>query len=277
MIIYPSALVLSAAAAGQALSLPRIGYQTHTRDDGVIVTVSSETDDGPGDMPLEPSTHGYWQASAMPATWMIDFGTTRSIDYVGIAEHTIGTEAAEITVETSMGDTVGSPPVQVWTALSDPILPGDDAPLMFLDTARNARFMRITLTGSSAPKLSAIYVGLALVMPRGPEMGFAPPTLSRRTELNNTMSRGGQFLGQGIKQMGVESSISFARLQSDFYRDSFDPFVKAARQFPYFLAWHPLDYPLEVCYAWTPEDIRPSYVEWDFFSVTWNIEGIGNE
>lgn len=274
MVIYPASFVLSAA---EPLTLPRICWQTHTRDDGVVVTVSSETTAGPKDMPLEPSTHGYWQASAMPATWMIDFGATRSIDYVGIAEHTIGTEGVAVTVETSLGDTVGSPPVQVWTALATSVLPGDDAPLLFLDAARNARFMRITLTGASPPKLSAIYTGLSLAMPRGPEMGFSPPTLSRRTELHNSMSRGGQFLGQSIKQMGVESSISFARLQSDFYRDSFDPFVKSARQFPYFLAWHPLDYPLEVCYGWTREDIRPSYVEWDFFSVSWNIEGIGNE
>ena len=277
MIIYPNALILSAAAAGEPLTNTRIGYQTFTRDDGVIVTVSSETDDGPGDMPLEPSTHGYWQASAMPATWMIDFGETRSIDYVGIAEHTIGSEGAAATVETSMGDTAGSPAIQVWTALATGVSPGDDAPLMFLDTARNARFMRITLTGDTPPKLSAIYVGLALAMPRGPEMGFAPPTLSRRTELHNSMSRGGQILGQGIKQMGVESSISFARLQQDWYRSEFDLFVKSARQFPYFIAWHPLLYPLEVAYVQTREDIRPSYVEWDYFSVSWNMEGIGNE
>jgi hypothetical protein len=259
------------------LTHTRIGWQTFTRDDGVIVTASSETTAGPADMPLQPSTNGYWQASAMPATWMIDFGATRSIDYVGISEHTIGSEGAAVTVETSMGDFVGSPSIQSWSALGGSVSPADDAPLMFLDDARNARYMRITLTGVTPPKLSAIYAGLALAMQRGPEMGFGPPTLSRRTELHNTMSRGGQFLGQGIKTMGVESSISFARLQQDWYRSDFDPFVRSARQFPYFLAWNPEQYPLEVAYGWTREDIRPSYAEWDFFSVSWNIEGIGNE
>ena len=53
--------------------------------------------------------------------------------------------------------------------------------------------------------------------------------------------------------------------------------MKSARQFPYFFGWHPEDYPEEVAFAWTREDIRPSYVEWDFFSVGWNLEGIGNE
>jgi len=278
MIVYTNAFVLSAAAAGESLFNTRIGWHTHTRDDSVIVTASSETDAGPRDMLLEPSTHGYWQASALPATWMIDFGATQSVDYVGIAEHTIGSSGASVLIETSMGDTVGSPPVQVWTALASEVAPADDAPLMFLDTARNARYMRITLTGAGAiPKLAAVYVGLALAMPRGPEMGFAPPTLSRRTELHNSMSRGGQMLGQGIKQMGVESSIAFARLESDWYRSTFDQFVKSARQFPYFLAWNPELYPLEVAYVQTRADIRPSYVEWDYFSVSWNVEGIGNE
>jgi hypothetical protein len=278
MIIYTSAFVLSAEAAGTPLFYPRIGYATHTRDDGVIVTASTETDAGPKDMPLEPSTFGYWQASALPATWEIDFGATRSIDYVGIAEHTIGSSGAAVDIETSMGDTVGSPPVQVWTALAAGVSPADDAPLLFLDDARNARYMRITLTGSGAvPKLGVVYAGLALAMPRGPEMGFVPPNLSRTTELSNTMSRGGQFLGQGIKKMGVAASVSFGRLEHDFYRESVDPFVKSARQFPYFFAWCPSLYPLEVAYAWTGEDIHPSYSEWDQFSVSWSMIGIGQE
>lgn len=277
MIIFSNAFVLSAAAAGETLLHPRIGYQTYGRDAGVIVTVSSETAAGPKDMPLEPSTIGYWQASALPATWMIDFGATRSIDYVGLLGD-FATAGAAVKVETSMGDTAGSPPVQVWSALATEVSPPDDAPLMFLDTARNARYMRITLTGAGAvPKLAVVYAGLSLWMMRPPEMGFVPAPLSRTTELYNAMSRGGQFLGQGIRKMGVEGGVSFQRLEHDWYRDAFDPFVRAARQFPYFFAWRPEDYPREVAYVWTTQDIHPSYSEWDRFSVSWNMIGIGNE
>jgi hypothetical protein len=277
MVIFPNALILSAEDAGIPLTHPRIGWHTHTRDDDVIVTVSTETDAGPKEMPLEPSTHGYWQGSAMPATWTIDLGATRSIDYLGIAEHTIGTEGAAVTVETSMGDTEGSPPVQIWTALGGEVSPGDDAPLLFLDDARNARFVRITLTGDFAPKLGVVYTGLTLAMQRPPEMGYEPITLSRQTELHGSMSRGGQFLGQAVKKYGVQSPISFTRLEHDWYRENFDPFVKSARQFPYFFAWRPEDYPEEIAFVWTMEDIKPSYSEWDRFSVAWNMVGIGNE
>jgi hypothetical protein len=277
MVIFPNSLILSAEAAGEPLVNPRIGYHTHTRDDDVIVTASTETEAGPKEMPLEPSTHGYWQGSAMPATWTIDLGATRSIDYLGIAEHTIGTEGAAVTVETSMGDTEGSPPVQIWTALGGEVSPGDDAPLLFLDDARNARFVRITLTGDFAPKLGVVYTGLTLAMQRPPEMGYEPITLSRQTELHGSMSRGGQFLGQAVKKYGVQSPISFTRLEHDWYRENFDPFVKSARQFPYFFAWRPEDYPEEIAFVWTMEDIKPSYSEWDRFSVAWNMVGIGNE
>jgi hypothetical protein len=277
MVIFPNALILSAEDAGIPLTHPRIGWHTHTRDDDVIVTVSTETDAGPKENPLEPSTHGYWQASAMPATWEIDLGATRSIDYLGIAEHTIGTLGVAVKAETSMGDTEGSPPVQVWEELGGEVSPGDDSPIMFLDDARNARYVRITLTGDLPPKIGVIYTGLILAMQRPPEMGYEPINLSRKTEMHTSMSVGGQILGQAIKNYGVESSISFTRLEHDWYRTVFDPFVKSARSKPYFFAWRPADYPEEVAYVVTEEDIRPSYSEWIYFATTWNMKGIGNE
>jgi hypothetical protein len=277
MVIFPNALILSAEDAGIPLTHPRIGWHTHTRDDDVIVTVSTETDAGPKENPLEPSTHGYWQASAMPATWEIDLGATRSIDYLGIAEHTIGTLGVAVKAETSMGDTVGSPPVQVWEELGGEVSPGDDSPIMFLDDARNARYVRITLTGDSPPKIGVIYTGLILAMQRPPEMGLEPITLSRKTEMHTSMSVGGQILGQAIKNYGVEASISFTRLDHDWYRTVFDEFVKSARSKPYFFSWRPEDYPEEVAYVVTTEDIRPSYSEWIYFAVSWTMRGIGNE
>jgi hypothetical protein len=274
MIIYPASLLLSAAVP---MTYSRIFWQTYTRDEVAVVTASSETVDGPRDMPLEPDTAGYWQPSEMPAEWVVDLGSIQDLDYVGIAGHTCGTHGATVLVETSTGSFVGSPAVQVWTTLASSVAPSDDSPLVFLDAPRTARYVRITLTGGVPPKLAVVYAGVSLAMTRGPEMGFAPATLSRTTELHNAMSSGGQFLGQGIKQMGVSGSVSFQRLQQDWYRENFDPFVLSARQYPYFFAWNPEQYELEVVYAWTGEDIKPVYVEWDFFGVTWAMQGIGNE
>jgi len=76
--------------------------------------------------------------------------------------------------------------------------------------------------------------------------------------------------------MGVESSVTFQRLEQDWYRSDFDPFAQSARQFPYFFCSDAQNYPLEVAYVWTREDIRPSYADWDNFTVAWPLEGIGH-
>jgi hypothetical protein len=167
--------------------------------------------------------------------------------------------------------------VQVWEELGGEVSPGDDSPIMFLDDARNARYVRITLTGASPPKIGVIYTGLILAMQRPPEMGYEPINLARKTEMHTSMSVGGQILGQAIKNYGVEAPISFTRLEHDWYRTVFDEFVKSARSKPYFFSWRPEDYPEEVAYVVTTEDIRPSYSEWIYFATTWNMKGIGNE
>lgn len=272
--------MVSAAAAGAALNFPRIGYQTFTFDLlPADVTVSTEVVGSPADAPLRPDTAEYWQATALPATWQIDLGATRSVDYVGIAGHNIGSSAASCLIETSPGDLVGSPPAFAWTTFAADVSPSDDSSLLYLDDAVSCRHVRITLAGSGVvPKLAVAYIGVALVMEREvTASGFKAPTLSRQTELNNALSRGGQFLGQNIRRMGVASEVNFQNLDQDWYRTTFDPFVKHARRFPYFFAWWPEQYPLEIAYVWTDQDIAGTYMGLiDLMQVNWSMNGIGN-
>lgn len=264
---------MSSAAAGVGLNFPRIGYQTFTFDLlPADVTVSTEATGAPGDAPLRPDTAEYWQATALPATWKIDLGSLQNVDYIGIAGHTIGSSDASCLVETSPDDAA-------WTTFAADVSPSDDSSLLFLDDVVNCKYIRITLTGAGAvPKIGVAYIGVALVMQREvTASGFKPPTLSRQTETNNAMSRGGQFLGQNIRSMGITSSANFQHLDDSWYRTSFDPFVKHARRYPYFFAWFPEDFPEEIGYVWTPEDIAGSYMGLiDLMQVSWNMNGIGN-
>jgi hypothetical protein len=489
VIVYPSSYVLSAAVP---LRNPRIGHQTWTN--GLApsaVSVSTETASGPKDAPLRPDTGEYWQPSALPATWVLDLGTTRNVDYVGIAAHTIGslglsvgvalgattdfdarvtlpgvagnyattpdtvansitgdidirckalltdwtpagsniflakrsgaiasqtsyllwcdaagnlnftwsdgatvftktstvatgvadgamkwvravldvdngaagndvkfytspdgvtytqlgatvttagttsirngTEVVEIgsqftgtslplsgtvyyaeirngiagavvaTFDPSYGITDGtsftSPTGEVWTInvsggtparLINPrfggtadILPANDAPIMFLDTQTSARYLRIRIAGVSAtmPKMAVAYAGVALAMSEELEgRGFMPSTLSRQTVLKKSMSRGGNFLGQGVRRNGVTTNPSFKLLESSWYRANFDPFVKNARRYPYFLAWCPQDFPQDVGFLWTEKDIVGKYTGGGpWMEVAWTGQGIGND
>lgn len=274
MIVIPQAVVLSAETP---LTHSRIGYQTFTRDDGVVVSASSETSDGPKEAVLEPETVEFWQPSAMPAYWTIDLGSLQEIDYVGIAGHQIGSLLATVSVETSTDGIDGSPSAG-WLDFSSDIAPTDDAPIMFIDEPRFTRFVRIRLTGDDAPRIAVIYVGSMLAMQRPIYGGHTPITLSRDTVLSRSMSEGGQFLGQGFVRMGVSTSVAFRHLTAAWYRENFDPFVMSARQYPYFFAWRPQDFPLEVAYVWTSKDIKPANMGIrDFMSVGWELNGIGNE
>lgn len=226
-------------------------------------------------MPLQPDTATYWEPTALPATWQIDLGATRSVDYVGIAGHTIGSSGCTVEVETSLGDFIGSPPVQVWTDLSTGIMPADDAPLLFLDDSRVARYVRLTITGGAVmPRIAVIYAGEILAMEREIEAPYTPMNLSRQTVLHRSLSKGGQFLGQGFRRNGVTGSAKFRHLDPDWYRSEFDPFVEHARNLPFFFAWYPEQYTSEVAFAWADKDIVPSYSGVrDLMQVQWSMVG----
>lgn len=279
MIVYSNAYLLAEAAASRPLTHARIGYQTWTRDlADASVTVSSEADEGPKDAPLRPDTAEFWEPSSLPATWLVDLGTSRDVDYVGILG-TIGSSGCSITVATSTGTFAGSPLEEVFTTFGSEIAPGNDSPLIFLATSRVVRYLRLTITGGSVmPRISVVYAGQVLAMQRPIYGGHAPMNLSRDTMLHRSLSQGGQFLGQGFRRHGQVGSASFRHLTASWIRSTFDPFIKSARQYPFFFAWRPEDFPLEVAYAWCGEDIRPSNMGLrDFMAVAFNMQGIGYE
>jgi hypothetical protein len=121
-------------------------------------------------------------------------------------------------------------------------------------------------------------MGRILTMQRSIYGGHAPITMSRETVLHQSLSRGGQFLGQGIRRVGLVGQASFRYLTPAWVRSDFDPFVRAARQYPFFWSWKPGDYPDEVAYAWCGEDIRPSNQGVrEFMQVGWAMSGYDSE
>lgn len=283
MIVFSNAFAMAEAAASRPMTHARIGYQTWTRGLAASAAVASSADDeGPADAVLRPDTFEFWEPTSLPATLVIDFGTGRDIDYGGLV-HTLGSTECSALLETSDGTFVGSPTSeQVWSALGSEIAPGDDAPLMFLDTSRVGRYGRITVarsgTGSDMPRISVAHFGQVLTMQRSIYGGHSPMNLSRDTVLDRALSRGGQFLGQGFRRHGMRGSAAWRYLEPDWYRTYFDPFVQEARKYPFFFAWRPGDYPLEVGYAWALGDIQPNNMGVaGFMQVALEMHGIGHE
>lgn len=278
MIVFRNAFLAAEAAASRPLTRARIGYQTWTRDrPASAVSVSSAAEDGPGDAVLKPDSYTFWKPTSLPATHVIDFGAGRDVDYCGLV-HTLGSSGCAVKVETSDGSLGGSPEAQVWAPFSIEVAPGNDAPLMFLDTNRVCRYGRLTITGGSTmPRIQVANYGQALAMPRGLYGGHSPMNLSRDTVLDRALSRGGQFLGQGFVRYGMKGSAAWRYLDPDWYRTYFDPFVQAARGYPFFFAWRPSKYPREIAYAWALGDIQPSNMGVaGFMQVGMEMHGIGH-
>lgn len=250
---------------------PQIGYHTWVRDlEPADISVSSETPEGPRDAVLRPNTYEFWEPISVPANIVFDFGVARAVDYIGLAGHTIGSSGANVKVEHSTDNAI-------WVEFGTEVAPVDDAPIVIFDESVIRRYWRITfpLSGTS-PTISVINIGEILSLPHSIYGGHSPSTLSRETKLFQNMSDGGQFLGQYVKRKGVTGNLTLRHLGAAWYRQNFDPFVRAAREFPFFVAWRPVDWPLEVAYAWTDANIKPKNMgKKDFMEVNFNFKGIG--
>lgn len=267
MIVYSNAFALSE----QNLDRPRIGWQTYTRDLSPIVTASSEVADGPADAVLREDTFEAWAPTSDSAWLKIDLGSgigaLQQIDYVGVVGN-LGSSGATLLAETSTDDVS-------YTTFASDLQPADDSAIMLLDSQRSIRTLRLSV--DKRCRIAVVYLGLVLKMQKNVSGGYAPITMSRDTVLFNALSRGGQFLGQSVRRNGLSGSASFKNLTAAWVRSNFDPFAREARTFPYFFAWNPLNFPLEVGYCWADKDIIPRYSGLlDLMDVSWNMRGVGN-
>jgi hypothetical protein len=254
-----------------SLKNPRIGYHTYTRDrTSANITVNSEAAAGPKDAPLRPSTYDYWLPTAVPATWVLDLGSAKPVNYIGIAAHTLGSSASDLFLSWS-NDNI------TFIEYADQIFPTDDTPILALFPTRTARYVRIRV-GTNPARIGVIHVGNILAMPRTIYGGHTPISLSRETVLTQTLSRGGAFLGQTYRRNGLRTSSSFKLLSAAWYRANFDPFVKEARKYPYFIGWRPSEFPAELAYGWTTDDIKPVNMgKRDYMQVSFETVGLGND
>lgn len=242
------------AFAQQGLAVPlthaRIMYDSHTLDPATEVTGSTESAGFEADSVLNPDTYSRWLATADPSTLTFDLGSAKPTDYVFIAGHNFAAANITVTVESSADGIV-------WT----PVLPdrqfSSNLPAAFLFASQTVRYWRIVCAGG-VPRIAVVYLGVALAMQRPIYGGHSPAPLSRITDNRPTKSEGGQFLGHSVTSRGYAANYSWNNLQAAWYRQFFDPFVKAARLRPFGIAWRPSTFPDEVVYARTSDDIRPS-------------------
>lgn len=192
-----------------------------------------------------------------------------------------GTNGASTVTSTYTGvvwtiNTTGSPAAALKVRrFSVAVSPADDKPLLFLDTARTARYIRLTVTGAVA-RIPVVFAGVSMVMPKRLNGPHRPVNKARVVDLNSQMARGGQFAAQSVRRRGVKTDVTFKDIESAFFDATFDRFAESALTTPYFFAWNPLERAQEIAYVWTRQPIVPSYNGiLNLMDVGWDIEGIG--
>lgn len=265
-----SVVIQAGFSPTRPLTHARIGHATITRT-GTLVA-SGDQAGFEADAALNPLTYEFWKPDALPGTWRIDAGAAVSVDYVGIAAHTLGTDGATVKPQWSDDDAAWND-VTSLSAHS----PTDDSPVLFLFAAESHRYWRIHVSGSTIPSVGVVFIGAALAMERPLYGGHTPLDLSRRTVIRPQKSERGQFLGRSIVRSGFGNDIAWQNLTPTFYRTEFEPFVADAVSFPFFLAWRPSTFPESVGYVWTGQDIAPSNmgVGKGLMQVSFGLEGLG--
>lgn len=178
-----------------------------------------------------------------------------TVDYVGIAEHNLGTLGASVSVQgraTSSSD---------WAELVQAAVVADDGPLLLQWEAQSLYDVRIRIDAPESAgqaEAAVLYVGLSLTLQRRIYVPHVPVTMGRVTDVTNGRSESGKFLGRIITGESRETSVSQRNLTPGWVREFLDPFVVAAQEAPFFFAWRPETYPLEVGYCWLQSDSRPA-------------------
>lgn len=257
-VVISSSYVLTDSVSGGGIineNNPVIGYEN-------LVTVTSlsttsEVDDFPVTNLANPATNLKWKADAAEEVYItVLVDRVDPIDYLAIAKHNLGSGLIPVSVEGLAEEE--DDPMTDWFELTTDVLLPNDGPTLFRFELQSLYSIRIRMQAADViPEIGVMYVGKLLVLQRRMYVGHSPITLNKVAKITNARSEDGNFLGRIVLNTMNQSGVSLQNLTPDWYRTYFDPFVDAAKEYPFFFAWRPGDYPMEVGYCWMTDDPTP--------------------
>lgn len=267
MIVISQSLVLSAGEAALDPDCPLIGWHSIVTASGIAAS-STAAGYSASDL-ANPATHLQWRgASAAQIYLTVTTGYGDPIDYVAVARHNFHTAQIPVAVEGYISG--------VWTELTDEVILPDDGPALFRFSPTILSAVRLRLdAGAAAPRCAVLYCGKLLVMERRLYAGYTPLPHARKANVSSGRSESGNFLGRIVLGEWRESEAPFSLLSPTWYRTYMDAFCKASKDAPFFFAWRPQSYPLEVGYGWLTDDVEPQNVgPSNLIALTLKIAGV---
>ncbi len=234
------------------MSKPRIGYENLLLDTGATITATT-------------GTAGYEHANAydwLPATSYLSgssgasyikasfgSGITKAASYFAIYNHTLTTNSGTITLQYSSDDSS-------WTSVFPAFTPTNNAVIYKVFPIVSARYWRVLITSTPASYIGEVSFGQDFELERGARPGFMPPTLARDTQVSNSVSQNGYFLGRSVIRSGITGAINLDQITEAWAREVWLPFIIHAETKPFFLQWNNVEYPYESAFVWTEGKIE---------------------
>lgn len=235
---------------------PLIGYQNIVTTATITSTTAAEG--FPATNLANPSTNLRWVGTlSSPEAdeyLAVSNGSVLPLDYIAVARHNWFT--AQIAVSVEVLDVDASP--DTWVEVVAPVILPNDGPVLFRFAQFAYAAVRLRLQpGNAAPSAAVVYAGALLVLQRRLYVGHTPIPMGRQTKVINGRSESGNFLGRIITNQKTATSITLQNLTAAWYRANMEPFLLEAQEIPFFFAWRPSTYPLEVGYCWLTNDPKP--------------------
>lgn len=249
-----------------ATSNARIGYENLLEFGSVVA--SSQNADYPVANAYDWRTSDYFRPAAS-GTVNIDLTLTAtdSADYFAFYGHDLYKNGGTIKLQYWNGTAY----VDCFAAIT----PTDNTPRLVAFTSQTSTKWRVVITCTSVFSIAVISFGAQLALERGMYLGWTPPQFGRATQLIDSTSDGGEFLGRSIVSHGVKSAIVLNYGSDAWMRSSWIPFVRHAEQKPFFFVPDIATYPLEAVFAFADGDIAPpAQAAYGFMTTSVAIRGM---
>lgn len=239
-----------------------IAYDNLLVRSAATVTASSQRDGFSAANAWDWRTTTYWSpTSSGVQTITAVFASPVTADYFSIYRHNLGSVNGVVRLQYSVD--AGS----TWAdAFGDQDLTDNQLLLKTFDPV-SASYWRVRFYCLSATPLvvGVLMLGPLLRLYRGMPAGFLPARQSRRNQVINSLTDGGQFAGRSIIPMGAETVITVKAVPPGWIRASWEPFQRHAEKYPFLFSWNHDYRPDDACWCVVPDNFpEPGPIDENF-------------
>lgn len=205
------------------------------------ILAPSDPPSGPRINALDPATWNGWTALA-GAALTGDYGSTTTVDAVGIAAHKLATNGCSVLLQYSTDGTTWLDAHPVYAPLTD-----EDLIIVFAN--RTGRHFRLLVQNGNA-HVGVVFVGKRLIFPHTPIDSYTPLNHARQytKEFNDSIK--GANLGNRVMAAGAETEVDFGFVDRAWVDGPLPPFERHYNQGGmFFYAGYPGGKPLDMGYC----------------------------